>query len=123
MPAFTPDAVRRYEPQTRAICRELLERIVGRNSADGAAEYAQEIPVRVITTMLGIPSQNGDLFRRWIHELLELGITDQTALQRALAETRAFFADEIAKRQATARDDRISYLVQARIDGQKLDDE
>src|SRR5689334_1116748 len=27
LPAFTPDAIRRYEPQTRAICRELLEPI------------------------------------------------------------------------------------------------
>jgi cytochrome P450 len=77
LPAFTPHAIRRYEPQTRAICRELLECIGGRSNGDGAIDYAQEIPVRVIATMLGVLPQSGDLFRRWIQEVLELGTTDQ----------------------------------------------
>jgi cytochrome P450 len=40
LPAFTPDAIRRYEPQTRAICRELLERIASRSGGDGVIDYA-----------------------------------------------------------------------------------
>ena len=123
LPAFTPDAIRRYEPQTRAICRALLEPIAGRSSGDGAVEYAQEIPVRVIAAMLGISPQSGDLFRRWIHEFLVLDITDQNVMERALAEIRAFFAAEIAKRRKAPRDDLISYLADARIDGKTLDDE
>jgi cytochrome P450 len=71
LPAFTPDAIRRYEPQTRAICRELIGRIAGRSGADGSIDYAQEIPARVIATMLGVPPQSGDLFRRWLHEFFE----------------------------------------------------
>ena len=90
LPGFTPDAIRRYEPQTRAICRELLEHIAARSSCDGAIDYAQEIPARVIATMLGVPPQSGDLFRRWIHEFFELGITDLNVIERAVAETRAF---------------------------------
>jgi cytochrome P450 len=73
--------------------------------------------------MLGIPSPNGDLFRRWTCELLELGITDQNAMERALAEVHAFFAAEIAERRKASRDDLIGYLMEARIDGQKFDDE
>jgi hypothetical protein len=61
--------------------------------------------------MLGLPPQSGDLFRRWIHEFLELGITDQNAMERAAAEIRAFFAAEIAERRKMPRDDLISYLV------------
>ena len=123
LPAFTPDAIRRYEPQTRAICRELLEPIASRSSCDGAIDYAQEIPVRVIATMLGVPSKNGDLFRRWVHEFLELGVTDRNAMERAVAEMRAFFAAEIAERRKMPREDLISFLAEARIDGRKLDDE
>jgi hypothetical protein len=51
-------------PQTRTICRGRLEHIASPNSCDGAIDYAQEIPVRVITTMLGVAPQSGDLFRR-----------------------------------------------------------
>jgi hypothetical protein len=123
LPAFTPDAIRRYEPQTRAICRELLEPIAGRSSCDGAVDYAQEIPVRVIAAMLGVSPQSGDLFRRWVHEFLELGVTDRNAMERAVAEMRAFFAAEIAERRKTPREDLISFLAEARIDGRKLDDE
>jgi hypothetical protein len=123
LPAFTPDAIRRYEPQTRAICRELLEHIAARSSCDGAIDYAQEIPVRVIAAMLGLPPQSGDLFRRWIHEFFELDITDQNVTARAVAEMHAFFAGEIAERRKIPREDLISFLAEARIDGWKLDDE
>ncbi len=123
LPAFTPDAIRRFEPQTRAICRELLEHIAGRSGADGAIDYAQEIPVRVIAAMLGVPPQSGDLFRRWIHEVFELGITDRNAMERAVTEMGAFFASEIAERRKMPREDLITFLAEARIDGRKLDDE
>jgi hypothetical protein len=36
--------------------------------------------------MLGVPPQSGDLFRRWIHEFFELGITDQYVIERAVAD-------------------------------------
>jgi cytochrome P450 len=123
LPAFTPEAIKRYEPQTRAICRELLARIAGRSSGDGAVEYAQEIPVGVTAAMLGIPPEAGDLFRKWIHEILELGPHDRNIMERAFADTAAFFAAEIAKRRESPRDDIISFLVHARIDGQSLDDD
>jgi hypothetical protein len=44
-------------------------------------------------------------------------------MERAVAEIRALFAGEIAERRKMPRDDLISYLVEARIDGRKLDDE
>jgi hypothetical protein len=46
LPAFTPDAVARYEPETRAICHELIGRLSGKTRCDGAVDYAQEIPGR-----------------------------------------------------------------------------
>jgi cytochrome P450 len=123
LPAFTPDAIARHKPRTQEICRELIKGFAGRNGCDGASEYAQEIPVRVIASMLGISERAGELFRRWIYEVLELGITDQAALLRATGEMDAFFANEVAKRRATKSDDLISYLVGARIDGRPLSEE
>lgn len=123
LPAFTPDAIARHKPRTREICRELIKDFSGRNGCDGASDYAQEIPVRVIASMLGISERAGEQFRKWIHEVLELGITDQAVLLRALGEMDAFFAHEIAQRRAAASNDLISYLVDARIAGQALSDE
>jgi len=123
LPAFTPDAIARHKPRTQEICRELINSFSGRDGCDAASDYAQEIPVRVIASMLGISEQAGGLFRRWIHEVLELGITDQAALLRATGEMDAFFANEVAQRRTAQTDDLVSYLVSAQVDGQPLSDE
>ena len=64
LPPFTPDAVKRHEPRTRQICRDLIDRFAGNAGCDAAVDYAQEIPARVIAHMLGLPEQQGDQFRK-----------------------------------------------------------
>ena len=117
---FTPDAIKRQEPHARAICNRLIDRFAGSGGCDAAVDYAQEIPARVIAHMLGLPDDEGDLFRRWIHEMLEVGITEPAVLMRAIGETTKYFHAEIEKRRAAPTDDLISYLANAKIDGQPL---
>jgi cytochrome P450 len=120
LPMFTPDAIKRQEPHARAICNRLIDRFAGNGRCDAAVDYAQEIPARVIAHMLGLPDGEGDLFRRWIHELLEVGITDPAVVMRAIGETSKYFNAEIEKRRAAPTGDLISYLANAKIDGQPL---
>jgi len=121
--AFTPEAIGRHEPRTRDICRDLIARFADKGGCDAAVEYAQEIPVRVIAHMLGVPEQEGDLYRKWIHEILELGITDVQIALKASEEMAAYFAGHIAERRARPRDDLIDYLINVQIDGRPLSDE
>jgi cytochrome P450 len=123
LPAFTPEMIGRHEPRTRAICRELLARLAGKSRCDGAVDYAQEIPVRVIAHMLGVPEDDAEQFRIWIKEILEIGVTDFDVLMRAQAEMIAYFAEKIAARRNSPRDDLIDYLLNVRIDGRPLPDE
>jgi cytochrome P450 len=120
LPAFTPDRIKRHEPRAREICAALIARFAGNGGCDAAVDYAQEIPVRLIAHMLGLPEEEGDLFRKWIHELLVAGITEPARMMRAIEETTVYFNAEIEKRKAAPRDDLISYLAAARIDGQPL---
>ena len=120
LPAFTPDAIKRHEPRARAICARLIERFAGKDGCDGAVDYAQEIPVRLIAHMLGLPEEEGERFRTWIHEILVAGITEPAVMLRAIEETSVYFAAEIEKRKAAPGDDLISYLAAARIDGEPL---
>jgi hypothetical protein len=122
-PAFTIEAIKRLEPRTRAICHELIQRFSGRRCCDGATDYAQEVPTRVTAYMLGISEDAGALFRKWIRDYLEVGITDQDLMMRTLAEMKVFFEEEIQKRRTAPGDDLISYLLAARIDGQPLGQE
>jgi len=120
LPAFTPDAIRQHEPRTREICARLVEGFAGKQGCDAAADYAQEIPVRVIAVMLGLPEEEGDRFRKWIHEILELGITRPDILMKAMGETTTYFRAEVAKRKSAPRDDLITRLSGATIDGQPI---
>ena len=76
LPPFTPDAMKKLEPRVRAICNELIDEFIADGKCDAAARYTKHIPVRAIAHMLGIPEKDGDLFIKWIHEILELGIKD-----------------------------------------------
>ena len=122
LPAFSPQTIARLEPRTRVLCRELLDAIGDAKTCDAAVDYAQHIPVRLIAHMLGVPESDGDLFRRWIHLVLEVGISDESVIMPALQEMSAYFFAEIKKRGDKRGEDLISFLLDARIDGQPLSD-
>ena len=67
------------------------------------AAVCRHIPVRVIAHMLGVPEDDGDLFIRWIHEILELGTTDDATLMKAFQEMTQYFAVQIDKRKGKPR--------------------
>jgi cytochrome P450 len=123
LPPCTPQAAAKLEPRTRAICRELLQRLADRSECDAAVDYAQEIPTRLMAHMLGISEHEGETFRKWVRDFFELVSVDLAAANRIVAEVHAFFAEELAKRQNTASDDLIGNLLDTRFDGQPLSEE
>ena len=123
LPSFTPDAIKKLEPRVRAICNELIDEFVNDGRCDAAARYTKHIPVRTIAHMLGIPEEDGDLFVKWIHEILELGIKDNDQLMSAIHEMSAYFANHIAQRKKSPTGDLISTLMNAKDrQGQPLSD-
>jgi cytochrome P450 len=123
LPPFTPDAMKKLEPKVRAICNELIDGFINEKGCDVAAHYTKHIPVRAIAHMLGIPEKDGELFVKWIHEILEVGISNDEVLMRAVHEMAAYFAGHIEHRKQHPTDDLISTLMNARDkEGQPLSD-
>ena len=122
LPPFTPDAMKKLEPRARAICRELIDKFIDKGSCDAAQAYTRHIPVRVIAHMLGVPEDDGDLFIKWIHEILELGITDEATLMKAVGEMTQYFMGHVAARKKQPTDDLISTMMNARQNGEPLSD-
>ncbi|HEX6418286.1 MAG TPA: cytochrome P450 [Acidimicrobiales bacterium] len=121
LPAFAPQAIAKLEPGTRAYCEQLLDALEGRDAVDAAAEFAQHIPVRVIADMLGFPREDAEEFRGFVHIVLE-GVNDPieqrfVKMQGLFAYLRAQIDDHVAN----PRDDLTTYLIDAEMDGQKLD--
>jgi len=124
LPPFTPDAMKRLEPRVRAICNELIDEFITEGKCDAAARYTKHVPVRTIAHMLGIPEKDSDLFIKWIHEILELGIKDQGALVRGANDMTEYFAGHVEYRKTHPSDDLISTMMKARDrNGQPLSDE
>ena len=123
LPPFTPDAMKKLEPRVRAICNELIDEFINDGRCDAAARYTRHIPVRAIAHMLGIAEKDGDLFIKWIHGILELGIKDDAALMSAVREMTEYFAAHLEQRKQNPTDDLISTLMKARDkDGEPLSD-
>ena len=57
LPTMSPARVAEYEVFTRDLCRRLVDDVLTRGEGDAAAEYAQQIPVRVIGHILGVTDE------------------------------------------------------------------
>jgi len=124
LPYFSPRAVERYEIYTRELCRELMAAITaeGRHHADGAVEYAQQIPPRVIAEIIGVPRSDTDQFVAWTRAVLENGALDPEARLVARKEMLAYFFGLLEDRKRERRDDITSFLLDQVVDGQPLRD-
>jgi cytochrome P450 len=121
LPAFSPKAITHLEPVTRSYCEELVKALEGEELVDAAEGYAQHIPVRVIATMLGFPTEDADLFRGFVHHALE-DVTLPLELRIAgMQDLFAYLNAQVEDHIEHPRDDLTSHLLQAEMDGQRID--
>ena len=118
LPFFSMQEMKKLEPKARAVCNELIDGFIDDGHCDAAQQYSRHIPVRVIAHMLGVDENDGDLFIRWIHEILEQGVRDYDVFLSGMTEMTAYFQAEIEKRKDDPRDDLISIMMQARCEGE-----
>ncbi len=123
LPAFGPKPIAALEPFTRELCRNLLDETDPSGPIDAAAQYAQDIPLRVIIGMLGFPQEDADIFRRFIKLIIEdvdMSEEERAELQNA-GELDKYITARIEEHLAEPRDDLTTFLLEAELDGQKLE--
>lgn len=124
---FTPRRVAEREPRIREICVELIERARERGRFDFVADVAAWLPLIVIGDMLGIEPADHAKLLAWSEAMvMGAGATDPAVLMRAseaFGEYTAYQRAVIADRHAHPRDDLVSILVHAEIDGARLTDD
>lgn len=122
-PAFRPRLLARWEQGlVRRVVDELIDSLASRDSADLVRQLTFAFPVRVIARILGLPDRDTQQFQRWSIDLISI-FRDWDRGIRALHELRSYFAEKVAERRAEPRDDLISELITAEIDGARLDDD
>jgi cytochrome P450 family 130 len=119
--AFTPRRIAEIEPIVRTTTSGLLAGIADRGRCDLQHDYAAVLPSVVIARMIGVPDEHVETFRTWTESFLEIqGPQDyRDSLQRCYE----LFADLLAERRRSPRDDLMSALLTAEVDGEQLTEE
>jgi cytochrome P450 family 142 subfamily A polypeptide 1 len=125
---LTARRVAALEPKTREICRGLIDAACRKGRFDFVREVAAPLPMILIGDMLGVEPGDRDTLLRWSDDLMK-ALSSTAPPEAALAAATAFMeyreynAKVVADRRARPRNDLISALVHAEIEGERLDDE
>jgi cytochrome P450 len=126
--AFTPRSVEALREPAHELARELLEPLAESGRMELLYDYAQPYSIAVICRMLGVPLDRHRDLLDWSHRMVkmyEFDVPEEKAVaaNQAAAEFQEYMRDLIAERRAQPRDDMVSALVEARVDGERLTDD
>jgi cytochrome P450 len=120
--AFGPTRLAAYEPQIRLIANDLIDDWIDRGSVEFVSEFASKLPMAVMLTLCGIPRDAAAQIKVWVDDWVQLlmkyvGKDSALDLQRSVVELEKFIAHHLEERKRNPRDDVLSELVHAEIEG------
>ena len=122
--AFTPLAVTRLEPFVRRVVVDILDEAAAAREGDFVTDVAARLPFVVICELLGIPPEDrGTLFgviRPMMTRDVSLPGAEMLEPMHSATTLIDFLSDLISQRAGSARDDLVSDLVRAEVDGERL---
>lgn len=120
LPSFSPKVVAPMEQDMREFARGLIADLDRSDLAEASGDYAQHIPVHGICKLLGVPESDADMFRDWIHRTFQIAPRDNAVRLQVRAEMTAYFTELLDARLGDPRDDLLSLISNAEIDGEPI---
>jgi cytochrome P450 len=126
--AFSAKRVAAIEADIRAVVLRLIDRMAERGAGDFVTDFAIPLPVAMISGQIGIEEADWPRVKRWSDAFVDrLGhmIPRERELEcaREVVEFQHFIKGQADARRNTPRDDLLSDLVHAQVDGERpLDD-
>src|SRR5436309_961165 len=126
--AFTPRSVESLREPAHDLACELLEPLAEAGEMELLYDYAQPYSIAVICRMLGVPLDRHRDLLDWSHRMVKMYEFDvplevAVAADSAAAEFREYVRELIRERRAQPRNDMVSALVGARVDGGRLSED
>ncbi|MCH8849679.1 MAG: cytochrome P450 [Chloroflexi bacterium] len=121
--AFNRRAMERWEETVIApLANSFIDKFAERGHADLVREFTFVYPIHVISGLLGLPEEDLPRFHRWAIALINVAGNPAVGLA-ASQKLHDYFVEIIAQRREEPREDMISVLATAELDGQRLNDE
>jgi cytochrome P450 len=120
---FTARALATWESElVRPVLRDCVAAIAGRGRADLTADFTFRFPVRVIGGLFGLPDADLEDFHRWGVEI-QCVIFDYERGVAASKKLTEYFRGVIQDHRRRPREDLLTGLLEAELDGRRLDEE
>ena len=120
---FTRGPAARLVPRAAELARQIVDAVIARGECDFVSEVAGEMPSFVIAELMGLPLDDG----RKLYQLTEIIHTAPDVLPEGAQTAAVMKMFEYARRvidekRARPADDLATQILQAEVDGQRLDD-
>jgi len=128
---FTPKRIADHEQAIREITTGVLDRLKGppaREECDLVLDVAQPVVSRVIHSFMGVPEEDDATWARLMNSVLAAGDPDlnpdgvEGAVEKDIPEIFERCRELIAARRESPTDDLTSVLVNAEVDGERLEE-
>jgi unspecific monooxygenase len=122
--AFTSRRIAALQPEIEALTRDLIASFP-KGEFDLLTAFAQPLPVRIIARLLGVPEEMAPDLLRWSNAMVGMYMAGRTREMEDRAVTAAeafvgFLRGYVDDRRARPKDDLITQLIAAEMEGEKL---
>jgi cytochrome P450 family 142 subfamily A polypeptide 1 len=124
--AFAKSRLPAYEDWIRSIVVELIDAVASKGRCDIVRDLASPLPTAVIADMLGVRREDREMLQHWSDVMVSGADGPANVTEDVLQAAAAYYTymnEVFDDRRSTARDDLISVLVHAEVEGSSLSQE
>ncbi len=124
--AFGASVVTRLEPRIRELAQQIAGALPPGQPVDFVDAFSIRVPIAVLGDLVGIPPSLHARLKQWAEVMTQFTSVgpEDTALQERIratvAEAREHFEQVVEERRRAPREDLVSDLLRARVDGEAL---
>ena len=122
---FTKRMIAKMEAHIRQLSSEIVDRVARKGECDFVAQIASELPMLVIAELVGCPAEDRVKLFDWSNQMIgfeDPDFANETGATDAMTEMFEYAGHLAAKRKSDSRDDLTSVLMNAEVDGERLDE-
>lgn len=119
-PWFQPSAINKLEPKVRQIAQDLIADFENDGGCEFISQFAELFPSYIFLELMGMPRSMLPRFLEWENAFMRAPtVAERVAAARAIKD---YLESYIEERRGDPRDDLVTAILQAEIDGRPLDE-